>query len=78
MSSVEHSIVKSMLSLSIISEVLILLLVSFPKAECANALKERVLLRASHSSEIVLSVLGARRLRSTLAAVAVLFAQAID
>ena len=45
------------------------------QAECAHARKGLVLPRASHSGEIALA--GSRRLRSTLAAAPVLFAQAV-
>ena len=45
------------------------------QAECVRALKGLALPRASHSSEIALA--DSRRLRSTLAAVSVLFAHAI-
>ena len=52
-----------------------LILLSFPKAECVRTLKGLALLRASHSGKIALA--GSRRLRFTLAAAPVLFAHAV-
>jgi hypothetical protein len=48
---------------------------SYLKAKCVHALKGLALPRASHSREIALA--GSSRLRSTLAAAQVLFAQAV-
>ncbi len=54
------------------SAVGVIIIPLFSKAECVHTLKGLALPRASHSGKIALS--GSRRLRSTLAAVPVLFA----